>query len=363
MRLGFTKGSRAMQTQKNMLPRAVRIYSLAFVILLLAFLVSFSITKDFSFGKFDSTYRARRDLVALYSNLRMKLGDRVFNKAVVGGDGWIFYTGEQSIPDYQNTTPFSQERLQQLQQALDRLNAELTGQGKTLLVVVAPNKSSIYSQFMPAQIPVLGETSRLDQFLNYMRQHGQTRVLDLRPTLIEASQSGDVYYKVDTHWNDMGAYYAYRGILNALSDPRLQPHPLSDYDIVPQHDLKVPDLPMVLGVPQYEEVHQALVLKKPVQVTEISAIPLPNDRQVLITTSSDGLPSLLIYHDSFYITYDSLSHLMQPHFSRLTAIPFVLKPGIWSLDWIQKENPDIVVIEVVERYLDTTLPRLLNLDH
>lgn len=138
-----------MQMKTEMSPRALRIYSLAFVILLLAFLASFSITKDLSLGKFDSTYRARRDLVALYSNLRMKLGDRVFNKAIVGGDGWIFYTGEQSIPDYQNTTPFSQERLQQLQQALDRLNAELTEQGKTLLVVVAPNKSSIIPSSCP----------------------------------------------------------------------------------------------------------------------------------------------------------------------------------------------------------------------
>lgn len=353
-----------MQPQKKALSRVIQLYSLFFVIALLGFLTIFTLTRDISIGQFRNPFRARIDLAPLYNNLRMWLGDRVFQKAVVGSNGWMFYTGEMSIPDYQNTAPLSQERLQQLQEALDRLNADLMQQGKSLLVVVVPNKSSVYRQYMPEQIPVLGETSRLDQILEYMRQHGQTNILDLRPALIAASQDNDVYLKADTHWNVMGAYYAYFGIIEALSrsDTRLYPHPLSDYDVVIQPDLKVPDLLMTLGLIQFKEARQALVPRFPVPVREVGAIPLSDGRQVRTTASDDVMPSLLIFHDSFYLASSSLSGLMEPHFSRLIAVPYTLVPDIWALRWIEEENPDFVVIEVAERYLDVTLPLLLGLE-
>lgn len=346
--------------------RATRVYSLVFSIMVMAMLVSFLAVPNLDLATLSENMRWRSDLIALYGSLRLKLGDHVFNNVVVGKDGWFFYTGEFSIPDYQNSAPFSEERLQSFQQALDQLNSDLEKQGKTLLVVIAPNKSTIYAQHMPAEIPVLGEHSRLDQFTGYMREHGSTRVIDLRQALISASQEQDVYYKVDTHWNDMGAYYAYREILDALSarEPRLRSHPLSDFEYTfMQYNIN-PDLPRALGLPVFAEPRWTLMPRFPVQeLTVVGRITVSDHREILtLEGTQENLPSLLVYHDSFYAAYGGLSHLIEPNFRRTVTVPFVAEPGIWSLDWIQKEDPDIVIIEVVERYLNLTLPKLLGLN-
>lgn len=348
------------------LPRAVQVYSLVFSIMVMAMLASFLAVPNLDLATLSDNMRWRQDLIAMYNSLRLKLGDQVFSKAVVGEDGWIFYTGEFSIPDYQNSAPFSEERLKSIQQALDQLNSDLEKQGRTLLVVIAPNKSTIYAQHMPAEIPVLGDRSRLDQFTEYMREHGSTRVIDLRQALVSASREQEVYYKVDTHWNEMGAYYAYREILDALSvrDPRLQSHPLSDFEYTfMQYNIN-PDLPRALGLPVFAEPRWKLMPRFPIQeVTVVGRITVSSNREVLtLEGTQENLPSLLVYHDSFYAAYGGLSHLIEPNFRRTVTVPFVAEPGIWSLDWIQKEDPDIVIIEVVERYLNLTLPKLLGLN-
>ena len=104
-------------------PSTLHLYSLFFSALVLAVLASFAWIPNLTLSTLEKDYRGRKNLASIYSNLRVRLGDRVFNNAVVGDNGWIFYTGETSIPDYQNTIPFSEERLQSLQTALDALNA------------------------------------------------------------------------------------------------------------------------------------------------------------------------------------------------------------------------------------------------
>ncbi len=75
------------------------------------------------------------------------------------------------------------------------------------------------------------------------------------------------------------------------------------------------------------------------------------------TNANQDLPRLLIFGDSFY---NSLAPFLEPHFSQLKMIPYTKEEGVWSLSWIERENPNIVIIEIVERNFDKGLPMLLN---
>jgi len=193
-----------------------RVYSSEFSILIFGLLLSFVSMPKFNLGAISTNFRWRKELINYYSSLRLNIGDRFYNNVVTGINGWIIFTGEGSISDYQNVDLFKPGRLAKLQNKLDQLNKELSSKGVTLLVVIPPNKSTVYPQYKPEQIPVIGEKSRLDQFLEYMKQNGDTFVLDLRPTLLDASRNQDVYYKVDSHWNDVGAFYGYMEIMQRL---------------------------------------------------------------------------------------------------------------------------------------------------
>lgn len=339
-------------------------YAQVFLTLMMILSISFAFSPNISLTALSTDFRWRKTLINFYSSLRLQLGDRVFSKAVIGKDGWVFYADVASIKDYQNSEPLNEVKLNFFQKKLSDLNTALVEQGITLLVVIPPNKSTIYPQYMPDEIPVLNKDSRLDQFVERMNGE-KINVIDLRHALLDASKEQDVYYKVDTHWNERGAYYGYYEIINFLSDHdvRLIPHPLSDYEYVYQEDLLNPDLPSVLGIPSIREERWVFIPKFPVQETKTLRLNLSDGRHVSkMTGQNDQLPSLLIYHDSFYSAHSALSHFMEPHFKEITGVLFNPNKNIWSLDWIQHEEPDIVIIEIVERNLDAALTLLLESD-
>jgi hypothetical protein len=295
----------------------------------------------------------------MYTSLRFNLGDHVYNGAIVGKDGWLFYSYDQSIGEYQKIDTLKMKKMSSLQKGLDRLNKDLTKEGVDLLVVIPPNKTTIYHQYMPSQISVIGQESQLDQFVEYMRLHGDTPILDLRPTLLDKSRSQSMYFKTDSHWNDFGAYYSYREIMKSLSSnyPNLEPHPLSDFEYRYVND-STRDISLLMGFQNFKEENRRLFPKFKVDLKETNPVLFYGADSTRIVTNSDiNLPRLLVFHDSFYRT---LSRFIEPHFSRVMTIPWTDKAEIWSLDWIERENPDIVIIEVVERYLDNSLPELFE---
>ncbi len=337
----------------NPVPRLYPVVYLAVVGLLL---LSFLPLPAFDPSAVSTDFRWRQDLIGLFSMLRFRLGDRVFNKTLVGQDGWLFYSGEQSLADYQHTEAVKRKTLLQFQQELDALDSDLRAHGKTLLVVIVPNKSTIYPQYMPPGLAMLGEESRLEQFTAFMQAHGTTRVIDLRPVLIGQSRSADVYYKTDTHWNELGAYYGATEILNVLSGqyPGMAPFPPSDY-MRKDLGMQTRDLPQLMGIPQLKEDSWELARRRNTVQSQGQDLPGGGDSSNL--SPAPARPKLLIYHDSFYV---ALRKFLAYRFSRVKQVPLTQDAAVWNTSWIRKVNPDVVIIELAERYLYYLPPLLEN---
>jgi hypothetical protein len=134
----------------------------------------------------EDSFYPRARLVTWTSNLRLLIGDRVYPKVLVGDNGWLVYTAEGDLDLYEKNTLFTEEQLAQFQINLDALSTNYAERGITLVVVIAPSKNTIYPERVPAQIPQFGGESKLDQVVEYLSAHGETRILDLRPALLQA---------------------------------------------------------------------------------------------------------------------------------------------------------------------------------
>ncbi|HRQ31863.1 MAG TPA: hypothetical protein PLM89_02020, partial [Anaerolineales bacterium] len=192
-------------------------YSLAFIVVFLGMLLIPLRTLALDPNTIEESFYPRGRLIALVSNLRLALGDRVFPKVIVGEDDWLVYTAEGDIEDYQKVELFSDDELANFQANLDALSESYAQRGIKLLIVVSPNKNTIYPERVPDQIPVFGTTSKLDQAVNYLQANGKTQIIDLRPALLAAKAERQIYYATDTHWNDYGAYIAYSAIMEELN--------------------------------------------------------------------------------------------------------------------------------------------------
>ena len=231
-----------------------------------------------------------------------------------------------------------------IQANLDATYDQLKAQGITFLVVLPPDKNTIYPEYLPAQIPILGEQSRLDQLIAYQMQHGKAPLLDLRPALLAEKKQRPVYFTTDTHWNPYGALLATNEMLLALQNqyPVLKPHDLAEYE-KPLGVQKLGDLAGNSLPSAATEEWFGLEPKYPRQWVRYN---ISDQMPVIVMTvnANPALPRAVIYHDSFMIwQYDFVAD----YFSKVTFI--------WSynvdVDFIKGEQPDIVILECTERYL------------
>ncbi|HEY2980281.1 MAG TPA: hypothetical protein VGJ22_03795 [Anaerolineales bacterium] len=331
-------------------------YSLIFILAFIGMLLLPLRTLALDPAGIEENFYGRTYLIKAIANLRIWLGDRVFPKVLVGDAGWLVYTAENDIEGYQHADPFADSELSRIQHSLDELSVRYEEHGTVLLVVVPPNKNTIYPERVPPQIPILGEASSLDQLVAYLHEHGKTQILDLRPTLRAARAQQEIYYATDTHWNDYGAFAAYEEILTALRDqfPALTPRPVSDFRVV-RRAPEILDLADNIGTTLLPESKIQFVPLFDTHTT-YKTLTIGGRRIQFSHNPDEGLPTAIVYHDSFFFR---VIPLLGEHFSNAMFIQNYVGGGLWSLSWVDEQKPSIVIIEFSERQIHD-LPLLID---
>jgi hypothetical protein len=316
--------------------------------------------------KFDAYYRDRfgfrAELVGLHNVVKvLGLGVSTHPKVVIGKDGWLFLDDEQSFEDYRGRRPFLENELERWCMLMERRRDWLARRGCAVLFVVAPNKESVYPEFVPEERGPRGRT-RLDQLLDHLRRRSDVAVLDLRPALTAArgTEAGPLYLRRDTHWNDRGAFAAYRAICGGLARdfPGLTPWPregFEDRELPRSPEPTSPDLSRMLHLESW--LPQAFPSLQPRRPRRAAAAPAPRPdrfqpaatRTAAFTVADASLPRLAFFGDSFGW---SLQPFLAEHFRRSV---FVYHTGAPDRALIEEERPDLVIHEVCERFLGRAL--------
>jgi len=163
----------------------------------------------------------------------------------VGYDGWIFYG--DTIPDYNGKRTFSNTRLKKIAEKMrDRLEW-CEKNGIKMYFVIVPNKNTVYPEYMPTETYTLddpdtkepismGEERAIDIVINYLRENTSVTVIDCREGLMAAKEQypdEELFYKLDTHWNNHGGFAAYSQIMDVICAdfPNAVKHTKDEYQI------------------------------------------------------------------------------------------------------------------------------------
>jgi hypothetical protein len=174
--------------------------------------------------------------------------------------------------------------------------------------------------------------------------------------LREAKSREPVYYRTDSHWNYLGAIVAYRAIMEEVQRalgtarlPAIAPPDVPPY--VPGVDTYRGDLARILGVPfRYDEADVAPFAKVLGDASKRCArrIDARKDDGFEVY-ACDRAPALraVVYRDSMAIP---LIPLLSENFRRVVYVSSRrLDPAL-----IERERPDVVIEEFVERSLHAT---------
>ena len=160
----------------------------------------------------------KNQLVKVKTKLDLKLlGQSAVASVTVGKDHWMFYTtaldGEKALADYRRENLYTESQMEALEASLRAAKQEIEGRGMRFFVFEAPNKETIYGEYMPDSIRQPEMPSRLEDAIPRLRAAGLP-IYDLTGTLREEKEwlsvqeegKAALFYKYDTHWNQLGAF-------------------------------------------------------------------------------------------------------------------------------------------------------------
>lgn len=278
------------------------------------------------------------------------------NKVLLGRRGWLFMAKEtenRNVVDYfRALKPFTAAELREWRQLLMQRWSWLRKRGIAYLFVIVPNKSTIYPECMPAGIRRLHRQSRMDQLLEALQEEGAFPTIDLRETLLAAKRSQRIYHKTDSHWNELGAYFAYQKIMEklAMDFPDLKVAALNEFSIE-SRDRMGGDLAVMLGL-QKNYFREQIISLKPLAPAPARTVRERKKlagfvRESISECPSGTLPTTLMVHDSFI---HQLRPLLNPHFKRIIYV-WDARLNFYP-DIVRRENPKIVIEEITERKLE-----------
>ena len=256
------------------------------------------------------------------------------SEQVIRGKGMLYF--DEEMPDYLGRSALTEAELTARAEELTKLSDALAEEKRSLVVLLAPNKSSVYPEAVPARYVPSNEPSNLARLQVALDARGVT-YLDALAILLAGKGQGQLYYTNDTHWNARGAGLIYRALMDELALEAL-------YGEMTFSEGKAGDL-IVMAQPGALPVEADAV--PDIQRRYRTARPMRSLSDMRIETMSDaGTPSLLVVRDSF-------GEGLFPYLANSVSRMVYSRVYEDVLGQAREAEAEIVVLEIVERNIGT----------
>jgi alginate O-acetyltransferase complex protein AlgJ len=303
---------------------------------------------------YKDNFKLKNDLFDLYVGVKMDvLGNNPIPENVIKGiDGWLFLGNSYCNInlEYSGLNLFTTTEIDKINNFIVSNNSWLKSKNMSFYIAVAPDKQSIYGKYLPLEVN--GKT-KLKQLKETNSNHSYN-LIDLAESFAQASIR--LFHKTDTHWNEYGAFLGYRTLMLHLkkSYPDLVILNQSDFKIdtvvtyekdlseMLRRKIKEDQIMLSYKIPEYAK-----------QLPPILTVPKyyigdPTRYEKRYINPKRKL-KILMFRDSFS---DAWVKFFKESFGECVFI----RNHTIDKSLIEKENPDIVIYEIVERDIDVLLP-------
>ncbi len=293
---------------------------------------------------FDDYYQDhfgfREEMVTAFHTATLALDDTLNDDVIIGEKDMLYFS--ETVDDYMGINLLSDYDIQRAARILRIQQDYVTASGAGFAFAIAPNKNTIYPEYMPKRLKPTGAFTNRERLTAALMDLGVEQIsFDFE--LMARKGEGMLYHYHDTHWNQRGAMIGYNAIMAKVFEgvehqsygglsPEIKKGWAGDlhYFLFPasEGNMEYPDYGITFS---YDTDPQG-----------------PGRTTTIGTTSSANDKRLLLYRDSFG---DGLMPYLSSNLGR------VLYDAEFPYNYasMAAESPDAVVIELVER----NIPNLL----
>lgn len=293
-------------------------------------------------------------------------------KALVGHNNWLFLANDSNrvLEQLKGRMPPTQKQLDEYRLLAGRRLQRFHDLNIPYVMFIAPTKELVYKDYLPEGICV-DEASYPPNLLGSAMIQEGLHVESLLSALRSARSLNDVYFKTDTHWNQIGGLIAYEEILKAISAkmPGMLGPVRKDFLFAPLANFRgdLADKGKVIAIPgddklvsvaddEYDpELFSEVTPTVSGYVAYSQKIIPPEHLQIsqgsretsLFESQASSGPKILVFHDSFML---NVMPYLSNHFARSA---YLWRPHL-CYEAIERERPDIVISVVLDRFMRAT---------
>lgn len=256
------------------------------------------------------------------------------DKVILGKQGWLFYT--ETLEDFKGIPTMTERQYYAAARSLALMQEYFRKKGSRFLFTIAPNKNSLYPQFMPYYAQQLWNEGNAEKLEKQIRLQ-QVEYADLFYALSKEQAGAEIlYHSLDSHWNNRGAVLAYKALTERL-------------DIEPEDFEKSGrSRNRTFSGDLYEMVYPKGTKKDwnfryGHEFQYRYAEPVKDHMDIEIHTLCKGKKgSLVMFRDSF-------GNAILPFLAESFSKGYFTRQVPYDLEAASGERPDAVVLELVER--------------
>lgn len=266
-----------------------------------------------------------------------KMSPELVNKvAIFGSDNWLFFQNNAdgtSYRDYVGNNAFSEKELASIKKNLEAQKQKAEEKGAKFILMIYPNKETIYCDKMPSYIIRQSEVTRADKLVAYLQENSDIDIIYPKKQFMEQKDICQLYYTTDTHCNMLGCFLG----LAELLKQEYGKTPILDVNNFDIHTTKYAgDIGVMIGREDRYAVDTVYFLSshKVIEEDKVDA------SMILI---GDSFSDFLKMESSYYFK-NGVSHYM------IMDYGYDYKKAYESA--LSSTNADIVVWECAERNLE-----------
>ena len=301
---------------------------------------------------YDKTFPGRYSLAQLVQTIKKDVFDSSpVNEVIIGKDGWLYQGAGTmyAIQDYLCFEPFTEEQITVIKQVVTENKQFIENINARYLVVIIPDKAHVYPEFLPDRLVKSDLVSRREQLFSILKQLNVNYIY-LKDSLIANKHKGQLYYKTDTHWNNLGAAIGYNAIISVLNDSSLKPLDINELNTDTTFFTFYGDIGSMTFLGDLAKLEKSypyqLVLKKPelCQAERYIATANGTGDFFMCTSNPEKKKKIVLFRDSFSGVY---SAYLPQNFGQTTLF--------WTYKlqkkYLIEQQPDYVVHILAERFI------------
>jgi hypothetical protein len=284
-------------------------------------------------------------------------------KVAIGKDSWLFFTDKEKDV-YEGKFNLSDEQISIIVNELKQRDSVYKKSGIAFVILIAPTKAEIYSDYLPKYIQ-RAEQTVTELIIEKIRKETDISVIYPKQTLMQKRNEFHTYHQFDNHWNQAGAFVAYQYLMNEISErfPYIQTNTLDKGNVILKNELtKGGNLANMIGldnVLKEQNIFFEIKNKKATEAEKRNYTPTPgfaypSEYEMVYKTSLTNLSKALIIRDSYT---GALIPYLSESFGQSCFIFDAWQYGR-NAEIIENEKPDIIILEIFEPHISNILDNL-----